>query len=108
MKIFKERMGYSALPLTERTPNYGRVEMNAPVVYSAKLSHPERYVANTANIFISDLGRLDAKFDPATGVVRATGGKIPGNKLNRVIVTIREKDSGRYALGSWAIITGKD
>lgn len=106
VKLFKERMGYSALALADRAPNYGRSAMSAPVVYSARILHPERYVANTANIFVSDLGRLEAKFDPATGVVRATGGKIPGNKINRVIVTIREKATGRYAMGSWAILTG--
>lgn len=108
MKIFRERMSYAALPMTDRAPQYGRAKMTGSVVYSARLLHPERYVANTANVFVSDLGRLEATFDPATGVVRASGGKIPPNKLNRVIVSIREKSSGRYALGSWAIITGND
>jgi len=107
MGLFKERMTYGALHLTDRLPQYGAAETDSPVVYSAKILNPERYIPNTVNVFVSELGKLETSYDAATGVVTCRGGKKLGNYLNRVIVTIKERITGKYALGSWAIITGK-
>ena len=65
----------------------------------------ERYQAGEVNLFVSELGRLEASFDPATGVVEATGGKKLTRRLNRVQISIKEKGTGRYALGGWMILT---
>lgn len=106
LKLFKERMGYGALTLTERTPGYGHLKGGAPPLYRARVAHPERYLPGSAGIYVSELGGLATRFDPATGIIEAAGGRKLGNKLNRVVVTIKERDTGRFAMASWAIING--
>lgn len=102
--IFRERLTYKSLPLADRTPEYGKLEGGEIKRISARIRNPELYVPGTVNVFVSEFGRVPATFDPATGAVSAVLGKKPGNKLNRIIVTIKEKASGRYALGSWAVL----
>lgn len=106
--LVKERLTYRALNLFDQSPPYGLMTGDAPAVFSARVKNPEKYLPASVGVYVSELGGLKATFDPATGLVKAAGGRKLTRKLNRVVISLKEKESGRFALGSWAILKGND
>lgn len=105
MATFTERMGYLPLVLSDQTPPAGPVPGGAlPARLSAAVAEPQEYRPGTVNVFISELGRREARFDPGSGRIEADGGATLTRRLNRVLVTLRHGPTGRFALGSWLLV----
>ncbi len=101
--LFKERMSYLPLKLEKLTPARGFLESAAPAGYGAVVVDGDSF-GGAANMFVSELGRKDADFDRSDSSISAKGGEELSRRVNRVIISLRDKKTGRYALGSWAII----
>ena len=102
--VFRERMGYLALGLEEMDPEPGILASPRVPRFGARVLDPGRYEPGSLNLFVSERGRLaDARFDPATGRVQAPGAAL-SRRLNRVLISLRDRESGRYALGSWLLL----
>ncbi|MEW6489943.1 MAG: polysaccharide deacetylase family protein [Thermodesulfobacteriota bacterium] len=105
MATFTERMGYLPLVLSDQTPPAGPVPGGAlPARLSAAVAEPHEYRPDTVNVFVSELGRRESRFDPAGGRIEAQGDAILSRRLNRVLVTLRHGPTGRFALGSWLLV----
>jgi peptidoglycan/xylan/chitin deacetylase (PgdA/CDA1 family) len=105
MATFTERMGYLPLVLRSQTPAPGPVPGGAlPPRLSAAVAQPQEYRPGTVNVFVSELGRRESRFDPASGRIEAEGGASLTRRLNRVLVTLRHGPTGRFALGSWLLV----
>jgi peptidoglycan/xylan/chitin deacetylase (PgdA/CDA1 family) len=104
MTTFRERMGYGALAILSPEPDPGPIPSEAPKRYAAQVVDPARYLPGVVNLFVSELGRLEVRFDPQTGLVEASSQAILTRRLNRVLISLKERATGRYALVSWVLI----
>ncbi len=104
MATFAERMGYLPLLLGSETPPPGLLDEGAPTVVGAVVPAPQDYDPGTVSVFLSEQGRLEARFDPRTGRVTAQTGGVLHRRLNRVLVSLRHRDTGKFALGAWLLI----
>ncbi len=104
MATFRERMAYRPLTLEAQEPPFGFLSTGRPGVFRAKVADPGRYEAGSASVFVSELGKLPARFDASSGVVSAQGGQPLRRRFNRVLVSLREKAGGAYAVGSWVLL----
>ncbi len=104
MATFRERMAYRPLTLEAQEPPFGFLDTTSPAVFRARVADPGRYEAGSASVFVSELGKLPARFDASTGLVSAPGGQVLRRRLNRVLVSLREKAGGGYAVGSWVLL----
>lgn len=104
MSHFVERMTYSALNLKELNPFPGRMSTSPPKQFSAEILDWNAYEKGSENLFVSEIGRLDAFLRSDDGKISAVNDSVLKRRLNRVIISVRERNTGRYALGSWLII----
>lgn len=89
------------LPFTGMTPGLTPLRANPPPRIGARLLYPERYRPGTFGIFVSELGWQQATLagdfvyiDNATELTR---------RINRVMISAREKETGRTALRFWML-----
>ena len=101
--VFRERMEYGALHLLDPVPRPGLLSGPRVAGFSVRVADPERYEPGSVNLFVSERGRLPARFDPQTGRIEAPGVKL-SRRLNRVLVSLRDRKTRRYALSSWLIL----
>ncbi|NOY44666.1 MAG: polysaccharide deacetylase family protein [Deltaproteobacteria bacterium] len=99
---FRERLGYGALALADRRPEPGPLASAEVERFGARIVEPARY-DRVVNLFVSELGRVEARYDPATGRVEAPGARLR-RRVNRVLISVREKATGRFALASWLLV----
>ena len=105
MTTFTERMDYLPLVLSQQVPLAGPVPGGTlPPRLSAVVADPHEYRPGTLNVFVSELGRREGRFDPASGRIQAQGDAVLTRRLNRVLVTLRHGPTGRFALGSWLLV----
>lgn len=108
MAVFTERMAYLPLVLHDLEPLPGPLPGvpggESPPAFAATVGNPHEYQPGVVNLFVSELGRREAHFDPATGRITAAGGEPLTLRLNRVLVSLRHTATGRFALGSWLLI----
>ncbi|PLX46323.1 MAG: hypothetical protein C0609_00915 [Deltaproteobacteria bacterium] len=102
MATFKERVGYEPLSLADMRPPPGIVEGGETASFGADISSPELY-GSGVNLFVSELGRVDAKVDFGEGVITAPGATLK-RRMDRVLISMRNKKTGRYALASWVLM----
>ncbi|GAB4254551.1 MULTISPECIES: polysaccharide deacetylase family protein [Deferrisoma] len=99
---FQERMTYGALLLRDLEPPPGPLAAADVPRFAGRLVEPERYEPGV-NLFVSEAGRLDARYDAATGRFEAPGFRLT-RRINRVLVSARERATGRFALASWLLV----
>ncbi len=99
---FRERLGYGALALADRWPEPGPLASAGVDRFGARIVDPARY-GRVVNLFVSELGRVEARYDPSTGRVEAPGSRL-SRRVNRVLISVREKATGRFALASWLLV----
>ncbi|MBE0616312.1 MAG: polysaccharide deacetylase family protein [Proteobacteria bacterium] len=104
MTVFAERMSYLPLDLLGETPPPGPLAVEAPGFVSAIVPAPEEYDLRQGNVFLSEQGRLESRFDPRTGQVTAEVKGPLRRRLNRVLVSLRHKATGKFALGAWLLV----
>jgi hypothetical protein len=74
---------------------------------SIQLSHPQRYWSGQTNLFVSELGRVDAHFDPETGWLRAEVTAPLSRRFNRITASARRREDDVWELTSWMVVTGE-
>lgn len=102
-KVFKERLGYKPLVFAQMSPDVGVLESGSPGVFKARVADPSLYRSGEVNLFVSELGRLEATFDSSTGWIVAESTKPLTRRLNRVLISLRSR-AGGFALTSWSVL----
>ena len=100
---FQEKLARSPLQIAFSQPSAGFLESVKPEKFAAQLLYPEKYSPGIVNMFVSELGRLEANFDPQTGWIRSSNQKKLTRSINRITITARKKNSSQFAWASWLI-----
>ena len=105
MAHFKEVLERVDLPLTEMTPDFTPLDSAGIREVGARIMFPERYVAGSLGIYISELGWQQGILED--GILRVEVNKPLTRKYNRIFVSGRERQSRRTAVRSWMITLKK-
>lgn len=101
---FAAKLQNPPLRVTRRFPESGTLPCDIVARISITLESPDLYEPDQVNVFLSEKKRLDAHFDPVTGVVSCSGPFYLTRKTNRIIVTARRKSDGLFAMDSCLIV----
>jgi len=104
LEDFAQKLKNPPLTVLSRTPASGTLPSNTIPAVSMTLKDPGLYHPNQINVFLSEKKRLNAQFDPRTGVLTCTGPFHLTRKTNRIIVSARRKADGLFAMDSWLIV----
>ena len=104
MERFREKLRRTPLGVVERLPLRGRLEHNRLENVSVRILNPHLYHPDQIQMFLSEKGRLDTRFDPITGILSCRGPVEITRKINRIITTARRRDSGDYAMDAYMIV----
>jgi len=103
LEAFKEKLSRRPLSAVRETPpqvwHGGSLDR-----IRVRIEKPGLYRAGQVNLFLSEIGRLDAHYDPETGFVDVPGPIPLSRDLNRIILTAREKESGLFGMQSWLLL----
>ncbi|RMF80825.1 MAG: hypothetical protein D6739_09905 [Nitrospirae bacterium] len=99
-----EAVNEPPLPWAERYPSVGRLPSPELAEVGIRLRHPERYWPGQVNLFLSELGRLEARFDPASGWLRARVARRLVRHTDRITASARRRSDDRWALVSWRVV----
>lgn len=102
IKHFIEVLDRADLPVKEMEPALAPLGDEVPSRFGARLLHPERYRPDSFGIYVSELG-----WQPATLAgdhVYVENSRPLTRRLNRVMVSAKEKESGRTALRFWLLM----
>lgn len=97
---FVEKLQFAPLRLTSVSPTGIFLDQNPPGEFAAQLAEPARYDPGVVNMFVSEWGRLEAAYDVGTGRISHRPRGPLTRPVNRLIVTARERFSGRYAIAA--------
>ncbi len=103
LNLFKQRLACPPLIISSPQPFPGFLKSVNPEEFAARLVYPEKYRPGVINMFVSELGGLQADFNPETGWIRSANQKKLTRIVNRVTITAKEKNSSQFALTSWLI-----
>ena len=103
LDLFKQRLSCLPLIISSPQPAPGFLSSAQPEKFSARLLYPDRYRPGTVNMFVSEVGQLEADFDPETGWIHSPNPRELTRAINRITITAREKGSSRIARTSWLI-----
>lgn len=90
------------LPITEMTPSIAPRLNGAPQVIGARILHPDRYDQSSFGIYVSELGWQQASFE--NGFVSVKNSRPFTRRLNRIMISAREKETGRLAVRVWLVM----
>lgn len=101
LEHFRQVLERIDLPFADMTPDFAPLRENPPARFGARLLYPERYRPDSFGIFVSELGWQQATLegdwvyiDNETPLTR---------RINRVMISARERESGRTALRFWML-----
>ncbi len=104
LEDFARKLRNPPLEVTDRAPSPGMLpSKNIPEI-SITIKDPDLYEPSQVNMFLSEKGRLDARFDVKTGLVTFKGPLHLTRKTNRIIVSARRKSDGLFAMDSYLIV----
>ncbi|MBU0731006.1 MAG: polysaccharide deacetylase family protein [Proteobacteria bacterium] len=90
------------LPVADIYPDIVPRQSQSPEKFSARILYPEKYMPGTYGVYVSELGWQQGELQ---GNVLSVPNHSPlQRRLNRVIVSAREKDTGRMAIRTWLLI----
>lgn len=90
------------LPLTDMMPGITPLANKAPPRFGARLLYPERYEQGSFGIYVSELGWHNAQ---RNGDVVAIDNEVALTRpTNRVMVSAKEKKTGRMAVRFWLLV----
>jgi len=104
MKDFAAKLMNPPLEISGRSPASGTLATATIPGVSIILRNPGLYAQGQVNLFLSEKGRLDAHFDPKTGLLSCRGPIHLMRKTNRIIVSARRKSDGLFALDAYLIV----
>jgi peptidoglycan/xylan/chitin deacetylase (PgdA/CDA1 family) len=101
VKHFRDVLRNVDLPLAEMFPPVSWKTSPQPARFGARVLHPERYVAGSFGVYVSELGWQKALLDG--DVVYVSNDRRLSRPYNRVMVSAREKKTGRTAVRYWLL-----
>lgn len=102
MPHFKEVLERVDLPLADLQPGIAPLVNRHPARIGARIVYPERYDPESFGIYVSERGW--AKGHLHDGVVAIANPQPLTRPMNRVMISAREKASGRTAVRFWMLI----
>lgn len=102
MPHFKEVLGRVDLPLTALEPGLAPLLNRRPARIGARITHPERYDPESFGIYVSERGWAKARL--RNGVVAIDNQQPLVRPTNRVMISAKEKASGKSAVRFWLLI----
>jgi peptidoglycan/xylan/chitin deacetylase (PgdA/CDA1 family) len=104
LKDFIRKLETPPLAVTGRTPPCGTLPSSTIHEVSVTIKEPGLYDPSQFNMFLSEKGRLDARFDSVNGVLSFKGPVHVTRKTNRIIISARRKSDGLFALDAYLIV----
>ncbi len=101
---FAFKLTISPLRVEEVRPSYGFLPANPPGLLLLRIATPERYLPGVVNMFLSEWGRVDADYDPETGVIRYVPRAPLTRETNRLIVTAKDRESGTFSMHAQMLV----
>ncbi len=101
MEHFREVLERVDLPFTDMTPGLQPLAENPPARIGARLLYPERYLPGTIGVYVSELGWQQAEVEGDFAYIENDTPLT--RRINRVMISAREKDTGRTALRYWML-----
>lgn len=101
LEHFKMVLERVDLPLADYTPGLAPLSDPTPSRFGARLLHPERYRPGSFGIYVSELGWQPAKQEG--DLVYIDNQATLTRRTNRVMISAREKESGRTAVRFWLL-----
>lgn len=101
---FVSKLRLDPLAVADLAPDWGILPTNPPGRMELRLADPGRY-EDVVNVFVSELGRVDADYDTDTGLVRVEVATPLTRVFNRVLVSARDRESGRFSLHAHLVVT---
>ena len=98
---FKEVLERVDLPLAGLEPGLVPLTDRTPVRFAARIVHPERYLPESFGIYVSEFGWAKARRQG--DLVYLDNQRPLTRRLNRVMISAREKESGRTAAHFWLL-----
>ncbi len=99
---FIEVLNRVDLPLKEVEPPLAPLSDERPARFGARVLHPERYRPDSFGIYVSELGWQQATL--VGDHVYVENSRPLTRRLNRVMISAKEKESGRTALRFWLLM----
>ncbi len=99
LDAFVAALRLTPLELADADPDVGFLRENPPPRIRFRIPDPERY-APVVNVFVSELGRVDAQYDASTGIGSVVLAAPLSRPFNRINVSIQERRTGLFALSS--------
>jgi len=90
------------LPLADFAPSLAPPLARKPARFGARVIEPERYLPDSFGIYVSELGWARARLE--NGVVSMANNRPLARRLNRVMISARERESGRTAVRFWLLM----
>ncbi|MEW6593852.1 MAG: polysaccharide deacetylase family protein [Thermodesulfobacteriota bacterium] len=103
MPHFREVLGRVDLPLADLAPGLSPLVNRNPARIGARVIHPERYDPGSFGIYVSERGWSRVRLQD--GVAAIASQQPLTRPMNRVMVSAREKASGKTAVRFWMLIT---
>jgi len=100
MERFIFKLNLAPLHVVELKPEEVDLAQNPPASFSLRLADPQRYRPGIINMFLSEFGRLETQYSAATGVLAHSSPDTLTRPMNRLIVTAREKEGGKFSMFS--------
>lgn len=104
MQRFREKLGRPPLAVSNRLPERGRLGGRKLEGISITIEDPGSYHPGQVQMFLSEKGRLDTVFDPATGTIVCKEPITLTRKVNRIITTARRKSDNLFAMDSYMVV----
>jgi peptidoglycan/xylan/chitin deacetylase (PgdA/CDA1 family) len=99
---FKTVLERVDLPLADFTPSLVPPLARKPARFGARIIEPERYLPDSFGIYVSELGWTRASLE--NGVVSMVNSRPLSRRLNRVMISAREREGGRTAVRFWLLM----
>lgn len=99
---FKTVLERVDLPLADLTPPIAPLADRQPPRFGAKILEPERYQPGSFGIYVSEFGWSKAVLE--NGAVFIENKRALTRRLNRVMVSAREKETGKTAVRFWLLM----
>lgn len=90
------------LPVSDMEPSPGFFPDLTPPRFGARITYPDRYIKDSFGIYVSESGWKKARFEGDFVYIDNTSPLV--RKQNRIMISAREKDTGRAAVRFWLLI----
>lgn len=103
MKHFVMVLRRKDLPIDSLMPSLTPLAGRVPKRFGARLLYPQRYIPNSFGIYVSELGWH--KGEEKDGVVSMPNDQPLSRRMNRVMISAKEKGTNRTAVRFWMVFS---